>query len=185
MPQFDYLGTWEDSWGILQAIARPGDVRFVPDLHYEEPHPFLIRDIDDALKVILKERPSVFIWSTMFSKYPPYLERIDSGRDAGLYYVDISRGGPGLHLTLPACYREDDNLHLAPGMLSCQRLWLNPGTERWEKPNKDVKLGYKAIVARMKTQLECYRAHVDIWAGSGALRELQQKKATIHGFGLD
>jgi hypothetical protein len=78
-------------------------------------------------------------------------------------------GGPGLHL--------------APGMLSHQREYLDPQTQTWERASAAVKAGYKEVLRRMKTQLVRHRFHVPIWVGRDALSEVQENRARIHGFG--
>jgi hypothetical protein len=165
---------------------RPGDIRLIPDLNYKSRRPTYKTDVDDRLRRMLRLRRNLFIWSETASRYPPVLLKIEAGPAAAKYFVDITRGGPGMVLTLPACYRRQGKiLHLAPGLLTYPREWWNPEADRWEEPSTELKLAYRDIRRRIKSQLVRHRLHVYIWTGQDALLQILEKKAQVHGFGLD
>jgi hypothetical protein len=194
MAQFDFLGTWTDSWLILHALLEPGDILLVADMDYDRPEPLFVRTVEEAQEEPLRAR-SWYLWSEQFSKHPPFLERMELEDNQEQYWVNVSTAGPLLQLVLPGCYRYDaagvavhafdggPGLHLAPGMLSHQREYLDPQTQTWERASAAVKAGYKEVLHRMKTKLVRHRFHVPIWTGRDALREVQENRARIHGFG--
>lgn len=53
MAQFDFLGTWKDSWSIISAVLEPQDVCLIPDLKYEQPQPHSLMTLN--LKAGYKE----------------------------------------------------------------------------------------------------------------------------------
>jgi hypothetical protein len=195
--QFDYLGTWKDSWALLTAILEPGDVTVIPDLRYPEPHLQQLRSLEGSYKELLNLGRSYFLYSSLFSRFPPALHKIESGRGMGSYRIEGSQEGPLLHLVLPACFREEvggravpsieegPGLHLAPGMLSYQRSYECPNSDKCKPVSAEVKAGYKEIARRMKSCLVRHEFHEPIWIGRDALVQVQEHCATIHGFGLD
>src|SRR6266540_1924481 len=116
MAQFDFLGTWNDSWGILAAILGTNDYSLVPDLLYDKPEPLFVTEIDDSAKeMLLNGKRNGFLWSWQFSRFPPVMKRIEGGEAAGKYYVGLGEGGPYLRLVLPGGYEEGGVLNLGPG----------------------------------------------------------------------
>lgn len=191
MAQFDFLGTWKDSWALLGAILGPGDTFLVPDLNYPKPAPLVFSTLGETQKDTFQKNRSLFVGSSAFTKHPPFLQKT-----ARTYRVDVSEEGPLLHLVLPASYRYERGvpksafeggagLNLAPGMLSHQPHYLNPETGTWEAASEELKAGYQEMVRRIKTQLVRHQFHRFIWTGHDALQEIQVNQATIHGFGLD
>lgn len=196
MAQFDFIGTWTDSWAVLSAILEPGDIRLVQNLKYEIPILRFLTTIEEIHALCLEGNCRFFVASEMFTRHPPCLERIESGVNSGRYSVNYSKGGPLLDLMLPFCYRYEAGvpipafdggleLHLAVGILMYQKLYLSPTTQKWESPSDSVKAGYKEILRRIKTRLVRHCFHEPIWAGIDALHQIQSNNATIHGFGLD
>jgi hypothetical protein len=191
MAQFDYLGTWQDSWAILNAILEPGDVRLIPDLkylksrpnfrYYTKPEPLIFTSLNDELKEIMLVRRAGFLFSDKFSRSPPWFDSIEIDGQKQ-YYVRSSCGGPCLDLTLPACYEAEGLLKLASAHLYYARHTWNPATEVWEPPSLELRAGYKEILNRMKRHLVRHRFHMDIWTGRDALQLLQHNKARITGF---
>ncbi len=183
MGQFDFLGTWNDSWNLLGEILKRNDVKFVPDLKFNGPKPLYITYLDEEAKEVLRDRRNLYIWGS-FSIFPPCLDRIEEGQNAGKYSVWLAGGGPGLGLTLPACYEEGGLLNLGTGDLSYPKFTFNPNTNLWEPPSPALKAGYKDIKARIKRHLVRHKLKTFIWIGKEALQLVKQNKAKITGFEL-
>lgn len=182
MSEFSFLGTWNDSRAILNSILDGGEFCLIPDLKYDGPTPLYFKDLDDRVETILKDRRHLFIWGHSFSLFPPVLERIEEGPNAGRYSIRLCKGGPGLELTLPACYEDGGTLNLAPGTLSCPTKWLNPKENAWRKSSAEIAAAFKIIVARMKPQVFHHASYPKIWIGQDALHFIETKKARISGF---
>ncbi len=93
MAKFSFLGTWNDSWGILDALFRTGEYSLVPDIDYDEPEPIFAARLDDELKGMMRIHRGGYLWSPRFSLYPPVMWRVPEGEKAGKYNVDSWRGG--------------------------------------------------------------------------------------------
>ena len=182
MGQLSFLGTWSDSWGILEAIFATKEYSLVPDLYYDKPEPFFATQVDDTLKSMLLDRINGYIWSTKFALYPPWMERTEAGKNAGKYSVSETREGPCLRLVLPACYEEGGFINLAPGMLSSPRWTIKPRTNVPEKPSPELRAGFKEVKAIIKRQLVRLKVRPDIWSGQEASRLVEEGRARIHGF---
>ena len=193
MAQFDFLGTWTDSWAILASILETTGTFFVADAKYEQPEPLFLRTVDEIRAECLKGNYGRFyVASDAFSVWQPCFRQTSLG-----WYVSDRRGGPLLELVLPSCYVYDNvgqpmqafsggkELHLACGTLMHQPAYHNPANGMWEPPSAALKAGYKEVLRRMKAQLVRHRFHEPIWTGRDALHEIENGNATIHGFGLD
>lgn len=197
MGQFDFLGTWQDSWEIVASILKPGDASLIADATYDMRHAPLLTSVDDIRQQCFAGHRKFFIQSTEFSHNPLHWSQIDAGQNQGRYFVDERKGGPLLILALPPCYRYDaqlkatnalDNgpdLHLGCGTLHCQRQYWNEQAQIWEAPSEGVKTGYKEILRRMKMHLVRHAFHEPIWVGKNALKQIQSGNASIDGFGLN
>jgi hypothetical protein len=150
MAEFDFFGTREDWWTVLEAIAEAGDITFVPDARYRTPHPLLFTSVTNALRDHMIERRHVYLWSKAFSQTPPKLVRQDSGPRVGQYFVQLDEGGPGLELTLPAAYEADGFVNLNTGSLSYPKKTWDATIGSWVNPSTALKQGYKEVLARNK-----------------------------------
>jgi hypothetical protein len=185
MAQFDYLGTWNDSWQILARILERGGTRLVPDLWYTSPEPLYIEAIDSTAKEVLTKRRRLCIWADDFSRFPPIIKPVDYSRPDTLYTLQPTRGGPSIDFTLPPCYEEEGFTNLANGMCVAHGHYWNPESEVWERASANLQAGRKDIVRRMKQYLVRYKFHKHIWIGPDGLRLLEEGKARITGYGLE
>ena len=182
MAQFNFLGTWNDSWGILAAILAHSEYSFVPDLYYDSPEPLFLTKIDYGLKEMLLDRRNGYIWSTKFSVDTLGMLSTKEGQNAGKYSVGSTEGGPVLRLVLPPCYEQGGVINLGPGMLSCPRWTIKPGTYDAKKPSAELRAGFKEVKAILKRQLVRLKVRPDIWSGQEASRLVEEGRAKIHGF---
>ena len=143
MAQFDFLGSWDDSWRIMASILGINHIRVIPNLKFDRAEPTFISILDEGAKALLLQWRFVCLFSTKFSRFPPEMHRIEGGVNSGKYSVDLAAGGPGLGLSLPACYEKDGRWNLACGMLYYARNTLNRETGLWEKPTPELVAGYK------------------------------------------
>lgn len=94
MAQFDFAGTWDDSWRLLDAVLAPRDLSLIPDMAFATPEPVFFTALDDSLKAILRERRRVFLWSSKWCRFPASLAPHPAKELAGTYYVRFDVGGP-------------------------------------------------------------------------------------------
>lgn len=175
--ELQFVGTWEDSWSALDTILARGDVTLIPDLWYDEPTPLAFRAIDDTLKELLRQRRRVFLWSPEFSRHPPAFERLEFGPTAGKYQLRLSRGGPGLELSLPASFEARGVVHLNFGRLGYATATFDPETGGFEAPSRELRAGYADVRSRLCQRLLWRRRGV--WMGWDAARLLKAGQATI------
>src|SRR5258708_7404225 len=126
MPQFDYLGSWDDSWMILDAILKKNGIHVIPDLWYEEPTATSFSTLNNELETVVQKKRRVYLWSEDFARVPPFLQRQNEGTMAGKYSIRPDIFGPVISLTLPACQDTEGLLNLRFGILSYQPESLNP-----------------------------------------------------------
>lgn len=185
MAQFDFIGAWTDSWQILNIILKRGDIALIPDFFYRTREPLFVTTLDERLKNMLMERRRVFLWSRHWSRFPPCLEPHPAKEMEGTYYVEFTKGGPLLDLSLPACYETDGVVNLAAGRLVLQRLYFNPDTSQWHHPSEEFKARFREVRSLIKTALVRHKIrNVAIWMGREALAMVQAGKAKVRGFGL-
>jgi hypothetical protein len=182
MAKFSFLGTWNDSWGILDALFGTGEYSLVPDIDYDKPEPIYATRLDDELKAMMLVHVNGYLYSPRFSLYPPGMWRVPRGEKAGKYEIDPWCGGPCLRLFLPGCYEEGGAIQLPPGALYSPPWTIKPGSGVQEKPSLAVRKGYSEVRALIKRQLVRLKARPDIWSGREASRLVEQGQATIHGF---
>jgi hypothetical protein len=175
--QFDFIGTWNDSWATIDTILTRSGTTLIPDLWYDTPSPLLFDALDESLKSLLLQRRRLYIWCTEFSRHPPVLEKQGSGPNAGKFFLRLTLGGPGLELTLPACFELQGIVNLNFGNLSYARETFNPESGRWEKPSSQLKAGY----ANIRTLLceKVLRQDNRIWMGPEAMHLLREGHAKI------
>ena len=182
MAQFDFLGSWDDSWRIMASILGIDHIRVIPNLKFDRAEPTFISILDEGAKALLLQWRFVCLFSTKFSRFPPEMHRIEGGVNSGKYSVDLAAGGPGLGLSLPACYEKDGRWNLACGMLYYARNTLNRETGLWEKPTPELVAGYKEVKGVIRRHLvgrHDFAKGVPI--GRDAIRLLQEGKARVAG----
>lgn len=175
--QLDFIGTWNDSWAAIETILTRSGTTLIPDLWYDTSSPLLFDELDESLKSLLRQRRRLYIWCTEFSRYPPVLERQESGPNAGKFFLRLALGGPGLELTLPACFEARGLVNLNFGSLSYARETFNPESARWEKPSPKLKAGYADMRARLCEHV--LRQERRVWMGPEAMHLLREGRAKI------
>jgi hypothetical protein len=182
MAQFDFYGTWDDSWGIVAAILENKEYSLVPDLLYDKPEPVFVTKFNDIAKELLLQKRNAFLWSPKFSVFPPFMKRIEGGEAAGKFYVGLSVGGPYLRLFLPPSYEEGSVINLVLGSLHCPKWTTKPGTYIAIKPSPELRAGFKEVTAIIKRQLVQSKARPVIWIGQEASRLVEEGRARVFGF---
>lgn len=182
MAQFDFLGSWDDSWKLVDSLLnRPGTTLYL-DYWYKEPVRLCIKQLAMREKELLRKHKGVFICGEDFSLLPPQFSKVGNGEV--LYRLRENEGGPCLDLGLPACYERDGIINLAHGMFSYSHTYLNPESQQWEPASPQVIAAYKEIQGLFKQHLVRHKFHKYIWTGRHALQLIQSGKARIRGFGL-
>jgi hypothetical protein len=185
LAHFGFFGTWDDTWRILVAILEHPEYCILPDSRYSDPIPFEGRTVDTVLQQLCAERGVAFIWSTSFSVQPPFMLRIDEGPNAGKYFLDLSRGGPGLALHLPGCYEKDNRVQLAPGALWYPKKTIDLQSKQWIPASTELKAGFRAVRNIIRRQLvEVKIGASSILTGSNAKRLIDANQADVHGIVL-
>lgn len=186
MAQFDFIGTWDDSWQIVEALLELEGLTLIHDRNYAEPSPWNLTELTTDTQHLLRERRRLFIWSDGFSLHPPVMNRIDPADGPSFYSINQMRGGPFLELDLPPCFFEAERLNLAAGSLSYMKSHFNPERNDWDAPSPALIDGYKSLIRLLKSRVvKRHQFHERIWAGKHALRELAENRAVLRGYGLD
>lgn len=184
MSDFVFFGTWDDSWQVLAAILEYPGYSIIPDSRYTDSVPFRTSTVNTELKKMCRERGAAFIWSTAFSLLPPVLVRIEEGKNAGKYFLDLSRGGPGLGLHLPGCYEQNGKTQLAPGSLWYPKKTFDVQSREWTPASASLRLGYREVRANIKNQLVPLQVETTrILIGEVAKGLVENGQACLHGVG--
>lgn len=182
MAQLNFFGTWDDSWRILGAILEHPEFCILPDSRYSDSAPFEGRVLDTTLKQLCAERGAAYIWSSSFSVSPPFMVRVEEGKNAGKFFLDLSYGGPGLALHLPGCYEKDNRVQLTPGSLWYPKKTFDSQSQLWKPPSFELKAGFRAVRDIIKRQLvELTNGANRILVGSDARRIIEENRADVHG----
>lgn len=180
MPQFDFLGTWEDSWALLDSILDREGVQALPDQWYGSNIPIGFSKLNEELKAILKKKRRLYLVSKDFSLLPPFLKKQNTGEMAGKYAIVETYAGPLISLTLPACYLKNDLTNLNFGALSYPTKIFNPVTRSLQPPSRELKAAYNDIRQRSKRILVRHKiASSWIYIGRNAFNLLKAGDAEI------
>jgi hypothetical protein len=179
MPDFSYYATFDESIALLDKLVKECHVRLILDLgRFAEPIAPLYNEVSSEVIEQLRRRRALFLAGS-FTKYPLKFGQRVEGPAAGSYYIIIPEGGPLMHMTLATVNIIDGQLTLVSGMVSYQKLYINPNTGLSEPASIQVKEAYKAIVKTTKKWLVPYQLAMKIWIGPVALRMLKAKQARI------
>jgi len=178
MAQFDFYGTWIDSWKLLEILTEK-NLSLIPDQWYKSPSAIFFNEINEELKDLLHKKRRLFIWGKEFSLFPPHFVLQKSGPRQGEYSIGAAYGGPCLDLTLPACFENDKKIKLSCGTLTFPKDYKNPKTNEWLKTSEDLKKYYKIISTDFKKILKKTKFRKLIWIGGDALNLLENGNAEI------
>ncbi len=150
MAQFDFAGTWVDSWAHLERLVDTGRFSFVVDKWYTEPVPLQFRALDEDIRDIVRHRRGVYLFSDSYSRFPVAFGPPTSN---GLMLIAPKEGGPSLELVLPACFEKEGKTHLRSGWLMHQPYFQNPETGEWYRAPEELRLAYKQVCALLRRGL--------------------------------
>lgn len=181
MRQFDFWGSWDDSFAIITAILSTGKALAFPDMPYAEPQVRFFEQLTPEFQTIARARGKLFLWLPGISdSLPIRFGKWDSGIHAGQYFVTGS--GPYLELVLPGCYREGGLIQLRSGFLACDHEFYLPDA--------------KIVVAMPRAAQELHDEFVKIikshckrfgpkkrWVGHHARKLLEEGKAEVASAG--
>lgn len=187
MREFDFYGSWDDSFAIVAAILATGKATAFYDLPYLEPKARFFDNLTPKLREMAVKRGGILLWLPGISSLPLRFGIWDTGVYDGKYYVD--GGGPYLNLALPACYEEGPDgprpatvitgpVRLGVGTLSCPHEFYVPD------PGIVVKMP-KAAQERDEEFRKIIKAHCrrfgpnKRWVGRHAIRLLEEGKAEV------
>lgn len=188
MREFDFWGSWDDSFAIVAAILSTGKATAFADKPYAEPRAQFFDKLTPELQEIARTQSTLYLWLPGISdSIPIQFGRWDSGIYAGQYYVTGS--GPYLNLTLPACYEEGPEgprpatgacglIYLNVGTLSCgHEFYLsNPGVVvKMPRAAQEIDEEFRKII-----KAHCKRfGPKKRWVGQHAIKLLQEGKAEV------
>src|SRR5262249_9121332 len=101
MAEFGYYGTIDEWWLLFNVIIKRFDLRFAIDRPYPTAQCNLYDSVDTEVKAAMPHAPRLYLVGGSFSRVPLYLRRQERGTEAGLSFIDNSRGGPSLDLSPP------------------------------------------------------------------------------------
>lgn len=180
MAEFEYFGTWADSWAMLTDIMKLDDYELLVDDFYEVPNAALYGLADAALETSVKLVPKVLLFGP-FSKCGPVFIKQTAGEKAGQYYAAYNKGGPFLDLSLA---RETDSGLVGIGSLSYGTEFLDPGTGAWLKPAPEVRHAFNGIKSAMRRRLTKMTLRRPFWIAQDALLRLERGELRIGAAGV-
>lgn len=149
MMEFNFSGCWDDALDILRAITINDRYTFIIDKPYIDEPPLEFSQIDEVISQELSGYNHLFIWSSLFSLYPPVFE--DIGKYKKIY---LPRCGPMLDLLLPISDISKGKLNLGNGWLICPTIFRHPQTDVSYKPNLEIKKAFRYIKRIIKGFME-------------------------------
>lgn len=184
MVEFQFYGTWDDTWRLLRAVLAREGTACVADLAYHDAKPVWIRTLTSHAKEILRRRRRVYVFGEDFSTRPPCLVQHLSGPLAGRYFVYLAGGGQGLELALPNCHMEEGIWQLGAGRLTHPHEFWNGERGRWEKPSANLRAAFTDVRMRLRAELEHHMPIRDLWVGPSAWKLVRGGKARIRVLSL-
>lgn len=192
MRQFDFYGSWDDSFAILAAILATGKAVAFYSKPYLEPKARFFDRLTPELEEIAMARGGLYLWLPGISSLPLRFGQWDSGIYAGQYFV--LGGGPYLDLALPGCYEEgpegahpsrsvDGGIRLAAGFLSCDHEFYVPEAEIVVKMPKAAQERDEEFRKIIKAHCKRFGPKKQ-WVGHHAIKLLEEGKAKVTGFGF-
>lgn len=179
MAEFQFYGTWDDTWAVLKAVLRRESIAFVADLAYHYPRPVWIRTLTSHAREMLHRRRRVYVFGEDFSTRPPCLVQQMTGSVAGKHFVYLAGGGQGLELALPNSHLDEGVWQLDAGRLTYPHEFWNGERGRWEKPTTALKGAFLDVKARLRGELEQHLPIRDLWIGPHAWDLVRDGKARI------
>lgn len=184
MPDFSYYATFDESINILRDLVEQCGVKLIPDLGaFPDPNAPVFDAVTNEVIEQLRRRRVVFLAGS-FTRHPAKMRRLESGPNAGTYYISIPEGGPLLQMTLATVNPVDGKPTLISGMVSHQKRYQDPVTGHSEPASEEVSQAFKEIIATMKKRLVAHQLAMKIWIGPEALALLQQGEARISDRGV-
>ena len=188
MAEFDFYGTWEDDWDLLQKLTNLGQFAFVMDKPYTEPVPFEFTDSSADFEAMLRERPRVYLLSEEYSRFSLQFHEV-----RGHWIIDEMSSGPALTLDLPTCFERDGKLCLREGYLGHLAHYQDPETKQSYKAPQALKRAYEKTRALLRkgmakgylgcrnwTPLGDYRPRTDLfWIAPNAIAMIESGLAGI------
>src|SRR5258706_764786 len=191
MGEFVYYSTKDEWWGLMEAVLETHNVRFAVDRAYAEPWADCHGKLTDELRDEIRPLPRVYLVGDSFSDDPLYLWRQDGGINAGKYFIDISRGGPAMDLSMPAQFEEGGLVWFAEGSLGFQKLYWNDALTQAYPASKPLKDAFGLIKRTLQRHLlERKVAKQKMWVSPKAWELFEAGKAafpvsvkcfTVHG----
>jgi len=181
MAEFNYLGTWNDSFRILEDLLRYPGIRAYVDQPYANEHPPSFTVLTDEIKEQLRRWDRVFLFGD-YSTYPPLLHPRENGPQAGMFFLSPIRGGPHLGFDLAKEQMLDGKLTLFPGGLQSQP-WYMVEPDHFEDATPELRTAYFDLQKVMKRHLTRYKESA--WMGKEALRRFESGEVHGRPFVLD
>lgn len=178
MAEFHFLGTWDDSWNILNSIIED----FQPIMYPDVTGPLNLLSgktvLDENFKAVLKGCRRTFLWSASYSKYPVGIQPLESSDDSQQFFIYPSEGGPVLDFTFPPCFEHNGIIRIGHGSICYDPQFRSPelaDSEPSLRVPEELKTAYKNIVTRMK---KCFlKKHQGRYAGHDAISMIEACKA--------
>ncbi len=188
MAEFDFYGTWEDVWSLVQKLTDLGQFTFVVDKPYTEPMAFEFTNFSADLEAMLCARPRVYLLSEEYSRFP-----LQFHEARGHWMIDELSSGPTLDLCLPICFERDGKLCLYQGYLGHLACYQDPETGQWYKAPQALKRAYEKTRALLRkgmakrylgcrswTPLGDYKPRADLfWIAQSAMAMMDSGLAGI------
>jgi hypothetical protein len=179
MAQFVYYSTVEEWWPIFAAILNEHSLRFAVDRPYAEQSCEYYTTIGNELKTMKPPVSRVFLLGDAFSDAPLFLRKQESGSMAGKYFIDVSRGGPALDLTMPADFGRGDILRLGPQWVSFQKLYWDDTLSVPLQAQNGLKDAFGAVKKTLQRKLLRQELNEVFWVSSGAWSLFEAGQAAI------
>lgn len=178
MAQFDFFGTWEDSWEILEKVIMTFNCKLIPDLWYSSEIINMYEAVTEDLKLHLVKRRHLFILKQIDEVSMNGFLKNRAIHSNGQYRIDPEIFGETIELTLPACYKNNNITMLGLGMLTYCREYYNFTKNSWEKPTNELKTFYadlRKVIRRCIISKKYPKGK--IWIGRDAFRKVSEGKA--------
>ncbi len=188
MAEFDFYGTLEDSWALLEELAATNRFTFLIDMALKEQKPYEFSVLTEEVKQTLQKHPKVFLWSDEYSRFPLHFLQ-SSG---GFFHIYPLKGGPLLELSLPRAVARESRIRLVGGDLMHQTSYGNAETGGIYAAPEELRRVYRQVKNLLRENLVKRYAQVRmvrngnfldraeaVWIGHNALALLETGKAEI------
>lgn len=180
MLEFVYFYGTPDDWPTLLHAAISNGLSFYVDDWYSEPAAARYGEVTAvALAHLRSAKRRVFLVGD-YTTEEPFFAKQELGDRRGSYFIDSTRRGVTIALTLPTAVERPGKIQLQPGSVHLRpEYWAIDNTTS-DKPPASARDAYSRIVSDVKAACQAIELARRVWLGPVAYEKFTQASAILN-----